>query len=324
MKNRSDYDFSLSKFKELWDNAVDVSKNYVETVKQKTWINNDITPYELYLKFLYEFLKEKINVDQEELYREYYPENFMDLEYQKDAVRDAKLKLAEYGGVFLSDVVGIGKTYIAAMLAQQLDGRTLVIAPPILIDENTPGSWPNVFRDFGVRQSKFESLGKLEKLLEQGVDGYTNVFIDEAHRFRTESTQMYEKLFEICRGKRVILVSATPLNNTPLDILSQVKLFQNAHKSTLPNPKVRDLDKYFRVLQGKLRDLDKQKNKDEYLGIVEENAKDIRENVLQYLMVRRTRNNKQISSGSLPNTPFKWVDNVAFTVYLSSDLLNML
>jgi len=167
-------------------------------------------------------------------------------------------------------------------------------------------------------------LGKLEKLLEQGVDGYTNVFIDEAHRFRTESTQMYEKLFEICRGKRVILVSATPLNNTPLDILSQVKLFQNAHKSTLPNPKVRDLDKYFRVLQGKLRDLDKQKNKDEYLGIVEENAKDIRENVLQYLMVRRTRNNKQISSGSLPNTPFKWVDNVAFTVYLSSDLLNML
>jgi len=324
LKNRSDYDFSLSKFKELWDNAVDVSKNYVETVKQKTWINNDITPYELYLKFLYEFLKEKINVDQEELYREYYPENFMDLEYQKDAVRDAKLKLAEYGGVFLSDVVGIGKTYIAAMLAQQLDGRTLVIAPPILIDENTPGSWPNVFRDFGVRQSKFESLGKLEKLLEQGVDGYTNVFIDEAHRFRTESTQMYEKLFEICRGKRVILVSATPLNNTPLDILSQVKLFQNAHKSTLPNPKVRDLDKYFRVLQGKLRDLDKQKNKDEYLGIVEENAKDIRENVLQYLMVRRTRNNKQISSGSLPNTPFKWVDNVAFTVYLSSDLLNML
>jgi len=128
LKNRSDYDFSLSKFKELWDNAVDVSKNYVETVKQKTWINNDITPYELYLKFLYEFLKEKINVDQEELYREYYPENFMDLEYQKDAVRDAKLKLAEYGGVFLSDVVGIGKTYIAAMLAQQLDGRTLVIA----------------------------------------------------------------------------------------------------------------------------------------------------------------------------------------------------
>ena len=291
LKNRSDYDFSLSKFNELWENAVDVSDKYVETVKQKTWINNDITPYELYLKFLYEFLKEKINLDQEELYKEYYPENFMELEYQKDAVRDAKLKLAEYGGVFLSDVVGIGKTYIAAMLAQQLDGRTLVIAPPVLIDEDNPGSWPNVFRGFGVRQSKFESLGRLERLLDQGVDGYTNVFVDEAHRFRTESTQMYEKLFEICRGKRVILVSATPLNNTPLDILSQIKLFQNAHKSTLPNPKVRDLDKYFKALQAKLKGLDRQNDKDEYLRIVQENAQDIRENVLQYLMVRRTRNN---------------------------------
>jgi len=291
LKNRSDYDFSLTKFNELWENAVDVSEKYVETVQQKTWINNDITPYELYLKFLYEYLKEKINLDQEELYKEYYPENFMELEYQKDAVRDAKLKLAEYGGVFLSDVVGLGKTYIAAMLAQQLDGRTLVIAPPVLIDEDNPGSWPNVFRGFGVRQSRFESLGKLEKLLEQGIDGYTNVFIDEAHRFRTETTQMYEKLFEICRGKRVILVSATPLNNTPLDILSQIKLFQNAHKSTLPNPKVRDLDKYFKALQAKLKGLNRQADKDEYIRIVQENAQDIRENVLQYLMVRRTRNN---------------------------------
>lgn len=291
LKNRSDYDFSLAKFNELWKNAVDVSEKYVETVQKNTWINNDITPYELYLKFLYEFLKEKINLDQEELYKEYYPENFMELEYQKDAVRDAKLKLAEYGGVFLSDVVGLGKTYIAAMLAQQLDGRTLVIAPPVLIDEDNPGSWPNVFRDFGVRQSKFESIGKLDKLLEQGIDGYTNVFIDEAHRFRTESTQMYEKLFEICRGKRVILVSATPLNNTPLDILSQIKLFQNAHKSTLPNPKVRDLDNYFKTLQARLKPLDRQEDKDKYLKIIQENAKDIRENVLQYLMVRRTRSN---------------------------------
>ena len=56
---------------------------------------------------------------------------------------------------------------------------------------------------------------------------YQNVFIDESHRFRTETTQSYEMLAQICRGKRVILVSATPLNNTPRDMLSQIKLFQN-------------------------------------------------------------------------------------------------
>ncbi len=63
----------------------------------------------------------------------------MDLEYQKDAVRDAKMKVEEYGGVFLADVVGLGKTYISAMLAQQLNGRSLVIAPPILLDKDNPG-----------------------------------------------------------------------------------------------------------------------------------------------------------------------------------------
>ena len=289
LKNRSDYEFSLKKFNELWENSVDVSEKYVETINEKTWLNDEITPYELFLKFLYEYLKEKINLDQDELYRAYLPENFMDLEYQKDAVRDAKMKLEEYGGVFISDVVGLGKTFISAMLAQQLDGRSLVIAPPALLDKETPGSWPNVFCDFGVRQTDFESIGKLDKILSRGVDKYDNIFIDEAHRFRTESTQMYDNLFNICRGKRVILVSATPLNNTPLDILNQIKLFQNAHRSTLPNPKVRDLERYFKSLESKLKGLDRKDDKEEYLRIIQENAEDIRENVLQYLMVRRTR-----------------------------------
>lgn len=291
LKDNRDYRFAKEKFEELWQNSVDVSEKYVETISKKTWLNDSITPYELYLKFLYEYLKEKINMDQEDLFKDNIPRDFMDLQYQKDAVIDAKLKLKEYGGVFISDVVGLGKTYISAMLANQLDGRNLVIAPPVLLDKDNPGSWPNVFSDFGVRQSEFESIGKLDKLIRRGTDKYTNIFIDEAHRFRTETTQMYEKLFRICRGKRVILVSATPLNNSPQDILSQIKLFQNAHKSTLPNPKVHDLEKYFKTLQNRLKGLDRQTDKEEYLRIVQENAKDIRENVLQYLMVRRTRSN---------------------------------
>lgn len=289
LKNKSDYDFALQKFNEMWKRSVDVSEKYVDVVKNKTWMNDDITPYDLYLKFLYEYLKEKINIDKMDIFEDYKPENFKDLEYQKDAVRDAKIKLEEYGGVFVSDVVGLGKTYICAMLAKQLDGRNLVIAPPSLIHKEDPGSWPSVFFDFGVRQTDFESIGNLEKIIERGTERYKNVFIDEAHEFRTQTTQMYENMAKICRGKRVILVSATPLNNTPMDILSQIKLFQNAHRSTLPNPKIRDLEKYFNNLQNRLKGLDRQKDKDEYLKIVQENAKEIRENILQYLMVRRTR-----------------------------------
>lgn len=289
LKTRSDYEFALKQFNDLWENSVDISDKYVETIKQKTWLNEDITPYQLYLKFLYEYLKDKINLDQEELFDDYKPDNYMDLKYQKDAVRDAKVKLEGYGGVFISDVVGLGKTYIATMLARELDGGTLVIAPPVLLDRNNPGSWRRAFYDFGIRKCDFMSRGQLDKIIKDGTDKYKNVIIDEAHSFRNEATQMYEQLSQICRGKRVILVSATPLNNTPLDILSQIKLFQKSHKSTLPSPKVRDLEKYFKRLQAKLKDLDRQKDKEAYLQIIKENAQDIRENVLQHLMVRRTR-----------------------------------
>lgn len=289
LKTRADYEYALSKFNELWENSADVSESYVETIQTQTWLNDSITPYELYLKFLYEYLKEKINLDKQQTVDEYIPEGFMDLQYQKDAVQDAKLKLEEYGGVFISDVVGLGKTYISALLAQQLDGRTLVLAPPVLLNRENPGSWPNVFLDFGVRQADFESIGKLDHVLERGTERYKNVIIDEAHRFRNEMTQNYEKLYRICRGKRVILVTATPLNNAPNDILSLIKLFQNAKKSTLPNPKVRNLQGYFNALQARLDKLDRQRDREEYMRIVRENAEDIRENVLQYLMVRRTR-----------------------------------
>ena len=291
LKNKADYEFALKKFNQLWEKSIPVSEEYIQTVKTKTWLNDEITPFELYLKFLYEYFRDKVNLDKNELSSPYLPSGFMDLQYQKDAVMDAKAKLEEYGGVFISDVVGLGKTYIATMLAHELDGRCLVIAPPVLIDRDNPGSWPRAFEEFGVRQSYFESRGKLDKIIERGTDGYSTVIIDEAHSFRNEETISYEKLSQICRGKRVILVTATPLNNTPSDLLSLIKLFQNGKKSTLPNPKVRNLESYFGSLEAKLKGLDRKTDKDEYIRVVRENAEDIRENVLKYLMVRRTRSN---------------------------------
>lgn len=172
------------------------------------------------------------------------------------------------------------------MLASQLDGRNLVIAPPALLDKDNPGSWPSVFSDFRV-PADFESLGKLDHLTKQGTDKYKNIFIDEAHRFRTETNVTYENLAQICRGKRVILVTATPLNNSPKDILSQIKLFQKARKSTIPN--LTNLETFFNGLDKKLKGLDRQQDYDEYIKGVRENAKEIREKVLKYLMVRRTR-----------------------------------
>jgi len=280
-----DYQFAKEKFDNLWDSAVDVSNEYTETIQTRTWLNNTIKPYELYLKFLYEYFKADLSQSEDLLYK-YLPDNFKKLEYQEQAVLNAKKILDEYGGVFISDVVGTGKTYVAAMLAQQIEGRNLIIAPPALLDEKNPGSWKNVFNAFNEPYYS-ESIGSLDNLLARGTDDFKNVFIDESHRFRNESTATYDKLKQICWGKRVILVTATPLNNTPRDILSQIKLFQKSKKSTIPG--LPNLEQFFTSMESRLRGLNRQDDYEEYMKVVQQNAREIREKVIKHLMVRRTR-----------------------------------
>ncbi len=56
LKNRADYDFAIAKFNELWAVAVDVSKPYEDTVVNRSPFAH-FTPYELYLKYLYEYFR---------------------------------------------------------------------------------------------------------------------------------------------------------------------------------------------------------------------------------------------------------------------------
>lgn len=278
LKDRSDVEFALEKFEDLWRDGVDVSATYVDTVTQKTWLAENVTPHEIYLKFLYEYFKEDINLDHEvdiDL-----PDGFMDLAYQKQAVLSARKILEAYGGVFIADVVGLGKTFISAMLLQGYPGRKLVICPPPL--ENY---WRETFLEFGVRGVEVRSLGKLDEIRAKGTDKYQYVLIDEAHRFRTDTTQTYQTLHDICWGKRVILVSATPLNNRLKDILSLLKLFQAPRKSTIPG--VPNLETFFNELEQEIKAFDKADPR--YLEAVKQASRKVRERVLSHVMVRRTR-----------------------------------
>lgn len=84
------------------------------------------------------------------------PPGYMKLQYQLDAVVQARKILETHNGVFISDVVGLGKTYICAMLAKALpNGKKLIICPPVLVDY-----WKEVLLEFDVA-AEVESLGKL-------------------------------------------------------------------------------------------------------------------------------------------------------------------
>ena len=151
---------ALERFEELWQDGIPINQTYIETIEHNTWLRNDITPYEIYLKTLYEFFREEINSDKDELVKNMLPPGYMRLQYQIDAVVQAKKTLQAYNGVFIADVVGLGKTYICAMLAKNLaKGKKLIICPPVLVNY-----WEEVLLEFDIA-AKVVSLGKLDRKL---------------------------------------------------------------------------------------------------------------------------------------------------------------
>lgn len=284
LKDSRDVDFALKKFEELWAKGVDIKDSYIDTIEGRTWLKSDITPYELYLKTIYEYFKEEINADKNAAIERLLPDGYMKLQYQLDAVTQAKKILDSYGGVFISDVVGLGKTYICALLAKSLKKghNKLIICPPVLVDY-----WEEVMKEFDVVADVI-SLGKIDRIADnpQKLDRYEYVFVDEVHRFRNSDTDGYGYLHQICKDKKVILVSATPINNYSSDIENQIYLFQQKHNSTII-PNIKNLESFFAKMNTELNK--QKKGSKSYKEVLKRNSENIRDQVLRSIMIRRTR-----------------------------------
>ena len=210
----------LSKwFEDRWNES---EKGEFTMLAQKaiedSWaFNREVTPFRVYLRVLHEIFSYKEEEPEIEIEAELY-------RFQRDAVIDAYRRLKKFGGVFISDVPGLGKTYMAAALLAHLEteGKSaIVVAPPRLVEY-----WREVLSNFGVAKAKVFSSGKLEEILEN--ERYLKrkvVLVDESHHFRNPDTIKYRDLAKICEGKEVILLSATPQNLSIWDIYWQLKLF---------------------------------------------------------------------------------------------------
>lgn len=270
-------------FDTLWDEADDFNEQLLKIIGASP-IGKKIKETEstrddkiFFHKILYEYFEDQLK--DEKLSAKYLPDEFMSLEYQDHAVLDALSIMEKHGGVFISDVVGLGKTYISALLAQKLSGRILIICPPTLKD-----NWNEAFTLFKIGSFEVESLGKLDRILEERRQ-YDYVIIDESHRFRNEGTNAYEMLHDICTNKKVILVSATPFNNSPDDLKNQILLFQ---RGTPTFPEILDIEKFFSSIKRKIKNA-REVSPEEYRQVVKETSEEIRTKVLKPIMIRRTR-----------------------------------
>jgi superfamily II DNA/RNA helicase len=294
--------FATEEFEKLWSESVDILPVDIQNIKKETYLNEEITPFELYIKLLTEYFGKNIDYDPDSMGD--LPHNFKKLSYQVDAVNEGFNMLLKHNGFMLADVVGLGKTVIAAMVAKKFlmqNGREntkiLVVYPPA-IEKN----WKNTFKDFKIdKYTKFITNGSLEKILEGHQDYWTKeeydlIIVDEAHKFRNYLTGAFQNLQLICKSprankglidglqKKVILVSATPLNNRPDDIFYQIQMFQDARQSTLP---ITNLTSFFAPLMEQYKTLKRFDELD--VNKLRTIYGKIRKNVIEPITIRRTR-----------------------------------
>ncbi|MCC5921053.1 MAG: phospholipase D-like domain-containing protein [Cyclobacteriaceae bacterium] len=304
LRNYDDIKFASDEFELLWSEAIDILPIDAQRLKKINYINDEFTPFELYIKLLIEFFGQRIDYDPANVDL-LLPDNYKRLTYQAEAAIEGYEKLENYNGVFLADVVGLGKTIIASIIAKKFifengyHSKILIVYPPALED-----NWKKTIKDFQIwNNCSFISTGSLHKVIDNEILDYPNadeydlIIIDEAHKFRNDTSNMYEKLQTITKTdrripgadgsvkKKVMLLTATPLNNHPADIENQVYLFQDKRNPNLPN--VKNLQEFFTPLK---EEYDKLK-KDKVLNVrrVKEIFDKIRYKVVEPLVIRRSR-----------------------------------
>lgn len=302
-----DVKFAKDEFDQLWEEAEGcaITAEDVKASVDRTYLKRDVKPYDLYIKMLMEYFSDRVLATDDKNPFD-MPEGYTKYDYQMDAVVEGYQKLIRYDGFFLADVVGLGKTVIATMIAKKFlieNGRDktkiLVVYPPA-VEQN----WKATFKDFGIdKYAKFVTNGSLSKVLDEenynywNADEYDLILVDEAHKFRSHTTSAFEQLQEICKmprieqgnipgyKKKVMLISATPMNNTPADIYNEIQLFQDPRRCTIDG--VANLTAFFSPLIKEFQQLRKNPNFD--VTQFKKLAEHVRDRVIKPLTVRRTR-----------------------------------
>ncbi len=241
-------------FDDLWNVAVpltadDASRNRLVRILRECSVAAEVTPFEAYFLVLQNYLEhQKTMLKELQVERILKGAGFTKYRYQVDAVAQAMARLDAYHGVIIADVVGLGKSIIGGLLGAVRAKRGLVICPPGLMGDpsGATGGWHDYLNKFRLHDWEVWSRGKLDDLTEKlkKDPDFDMVIVDEAHNFRSERTEDYGLLADICFGKEVVLLTATPFNNRPSDLLALLHLFSPGKQS--PFVVGGDLDERFR------------------------------------------------------------------------------
>jgi len=296
-------------YEKQWAQARGFKDELIELLDTSKFGRFEYTPYDIYLKAIYTYFKDDLDTTELPNVR-----SAVELsEFQDDAVKKTRRILAKYDGVLIGDSVGMGKTWIGKKLledyAYHQRMKALVVCPASLKE-----MWQKELASATIAAQVItqESLGQTDGSFDfNQFNDVDVILVDESHNFRNRGSQRYENLSALIAANRgrgrsgmrtkVILLTATPINNTIFDLYNQIMLFAQNDRTYFAGAGIGDLYRYFLAAR--------QQARDEQAGVA-------LFNLLEEVVIRRTRPfiRKAYPNATINGKPVHWPERKLRTV----------
>ncbi len=208
-------------FLSLWreDNSVDFKNEFLELLENYVTTHS---PYEVLAKALYEVYRPQIDeAKTNNLMKTLFPHQIL-------STIQASRILGSYNGVVIADSTGLGKTRVGINLTQMAinEGKNpLLIAPKSALDTTWKDEMDKTHVHIDSISSEYLSSHPDQTVKEYAEKDF--IIIDEAHYFRSQSSNRYGALRDLMAtgGKQIVLLTATPINNSLMDLYALLSLY---------------------------------------------------------------------------------------------------
>jgi len=309
-------------YERLWKEADDAVPEVVKVIQRHL---RAYTPFEVWAKALYEYCagREAPVTEWEEKESVVFP---LLNRYQQDGYRQARAIADRWGGAFICDGVGLGKTYIGAMLLEyhlKQGHRVLLLVPksarPVWVSKRRDdpmqlirSTYPRLFRD-SVDILNHTDFGREGTISDEDLAYYRDfaqvVIIDEGHHFRTPGayrSKMLRSLLDRGSEKRLYSLTATPINNSLRDLYHLINYIARDRQNYFASLGVRNLSLYFTQAEKALEETLEERGEPDVQTAAQDADILRNDQLLKALVIQRSRSyvkEYEKSNGAAPMFP---------------------